>query len=86
MKLNNLIDILVALRDNGALTQDATVYVQVQGCGATDAFELEEVKITLSNNREDEEMKTNIVFVVRAKQLKLWNLGSIAQKEYGRYD
>ena len=79
MKLNNLIDILVALRDRGALTQDATIYVQ--GCGVTDAFELEEVKITLSNNREDEGMKTNIVFVVKTKQLKLWNLGSIAQKE-----
>ena len=71
MKLNNLIDILVALRDSGALTQDATVYVQ--GCGVTGVFELEEVKVTLFNKWEgtlfnnwegEEPMETRIVLVL----------------------
>lgn len=60
MKLSKLIDTLVALRDSGALTKDATVYVQ--GYSVTDAFELEEVKVTLFNNRDDEEsLETSIV-------------------------
>jgi len=54
MKLNKLIDILVALRDSGAVTQGATVYVQ--GCG--EAFELEEVKVTLFS---EEMMETSII-------------------------
>lgn len=55
MELNKLINTLVALRESGTLTANATVFVR------GNAFEVEEIEVTIFNNRDDEELAESCI-------------------------